>query len=144
MKRNEFIKKSCTLCLLGMATVLFDPFATQAKGNKRKVIKAEQNEQNEVLIPLALFAAEKLQIVSVKGWDYDMAVVQKEDQSFAVFLLKCTHMDNPIHVSAECFMCNLHGSTYDQSGVVTKGPAEKPLEQYVARIRSEQIVITAT
>lgn len=144
MKRKEFIKQSCTLCILGMAGVLLDPFVAGAKANKRKVFKAEQNEQNEVLIPLALFMAEKLQIVSVKTWDYDMAVIQNEDQSFSVFLLKCTHMDNPIYVSADGFVCNLHGSSYNLSGAVTKGPAEKPLEQYVAKIRAEQIVITAS
>jgi Rieske Fe-S protein len=122
------------------------PFSISAmgKGNKQKAYKAIQNEQNEVLIPLALFATQKVQVVTVKGWDYDMAVMQKEDQSYAVFLLKCTHMDNPIHLSSEGFVCTMHGSTYNQSGEVTKGPAEKPLEQYLASIRADQIVITAS
>jgi Rieske Fe-S protein len=71
-----------------------------------------------------------------------MAVHKKEDGTYGVFLLRCTHMDNEIHLSADGFVCNMHGSTFDKSGNVLKGPAEKPLEQYRAIPNEENLVIT--
>lgn len=143
MERRNFIKNSCTVCLLGIAGLISPGFVTEAsaKGSK-KAYKAVCNLNNEVIIPLSLFAETNLQIVSVKDWDYDMAVHQKEDKSFAVFLLKCTHMDNELRLSQDGFVCSMHGSTYDKSGEVTKGPAEKPLEQYKGTISEDHLIIT--
>ena len=141
MERKKFIQKSCGVCLLGMAALL-SPGLVFNSSAKNKAYKAVCNLNNEVIIPLSLFADTNLQIVSVKGWDYDMAVHQKEDKTFAVFLLKCTHMDNAIRLSADGFTCSMHGSTYNKEGEVTKGPAEKPLEQYKANILEENLIIT--
>jgi Rieske Fe-S protein len=112
-----------------------------AKG-KSKIYKAELTDNNEVIIPAALFAEETLQIVRVKGWDYDMAVQKKEDASYTVLLMRCTHMDNELKQSGEGFSCSLHGSSYDMDGKVTKGPAEKPMEQYHAILKEDNIIIT--
>lgn len=128
--------------MLGM-TGLFSPglILTAAAKNK-KTYKAVQTAGNEVFVPLSLFEESNIQIVSVKGWEYDMAVHKQDDGNFSVFLLRCTHMDNAVQLSSEGFVCSMHGSTYDKSGNVTKGPAEKPLEQYHAAIIEDHLVIT--
>lgn len=142
MERRSFIQKSCGICLLGMAALLSPGLIIQASAKNKKAYKAVCNLNNEVVIPLSLFAENNLQVVSVKGWDYDMAVHQKEDKTFAVFLLKCTHMDNGLQLNQEGFVCSMHGSTYNKEGEVTKGPAEKPLEQYTATIHEDHLIIT--
>jgi Rieske Fe-S protein len=142
MERRKFIKQSCSLCLLGMAGLIMPGLLPVASAKGKKTYKAVCNANNEVVIPLSLFAESNIQVVSVKGWDYDMAVHQKEDKTFAVFLLKCTHMDNSIHLGPEGFVCSLHGSTYNKEGEVVKGPAEKPLEQYKGTVSEENLIIT--
>lgn len=142
MERRIFIRKACTACLLGMSGILAPGLLMPAAAKNRKAYKAVQTANNEVIIPVSLFADTNLQIVRVKGWDYDMAVHQKEDGSYEVFLLRCTHMDNEIHLTAEGFICTMHGSTFDKSGAVLKGPAEKPLEQYHASVQEENLIIT--
>jgi Rieske Fe-S protein len=146
MKRRVFIKKSCTACMLGMAALVMPTLVSSAsaKEKKRKPYKTELTENNEIIIPISLFVDTKMQIVTVKGWDFDIAVIQKEDLSFNVFLLKCTHMDNALKSAPEGFTCSLHGSSYNLMGDVTQGPAEKSLEQYKAIQKEENIIITAT
>ncbi|HTN18229.1 MAG TPA: Rieske (2Fe-2S) protein [Chitinophagaceae bacterium] len=142
MERRKFIKQSCSICLLGMAGVMIPGLLQPAAAKGKKAYKAICNANNEVIVPLSLFEESNIQVISVKGWDYDMAVYRKEDQTFSVFLLKCTHMDNPIHLSAEGFVCSLHGSTYNKDGQVSKGPAEQALQQYKGNIHEEHLIIT--
>lgn len=146
MKRSVFIQKTCTACLVGMTGILMPNWASNAYAadKKNKPYKTALTEDNEVVIPLSLFDNSKMQIVAVKTWDYDLAVIQNEDKSFSVFLLKCTHMDNALKVGPDGFSCSLHGSTFNKLGEATKGPAENPLEQYNAVVKDNQIVITAT
>jgi len=143
MERRDFIKKGCAVCLLGMAGMLTPGVLPEAKAKgKDKVYKTELTENNEVIIPVSLFAEESLQIIRVKGWDYDMAVQKKEDASYSVLLMRCTHMDNELKQSGQNFTCSLHGSTYDLDGKVVKGPAEKPMDQYHATVKEDTIIIT--
>lgn len=131
------------MCLLSMAGMLVPGLLNTATAKNNKVYKTSVTEQNEVVIPLSLFAENTLQLVRVKDWEYDMAVQKKEDGSFIALLLRCTHMDNQVHQSNEGYVCNLHGSTFDQLGNVTKGPAETPLTQYHANIKADNLIITA-
>ena len=125
-----------------MIAIVTPNLVANASAKKKKTYKAVCNLNNEIIIPLSLFNETTLQIVSVKGWDYDIAVHQKDDTTFDVFLLKCTHMDNQVQLSSEGFICTMHGSTFMKDGSVDKGPAEKPLEQYNAHILEEHLIIT--
>jgi Rieske Fe-S protein len=143
MERRVFVKKACGICLLGMAGMLTPGLMNTAIAKGNKIYKVKLTEQNEVIVPLSLFIENKLQIVRVKDWEYDMAIQKKEDGSFIALLLRCTHMDNQIHPSNEGYICSLHGSTFDQTGNVTKGPAEIALTQYHANIKEDHLIITA-
>ena len=142
MQRRVFLKRACTACLLGTVAILSPGMVLTAAAKVKKAYKAVMTAANEVIIPVSLFAEQAMQIVSVKGWDYDMAVCKQEDGSYQVFLLKCTHMDNAVQATGSGFACSIHGSTYDQNGLVTKGPAEAPLEQYHATINEDNLIIT--
>lgn len=142
MHRRVFLRKSCQACLLTAAGIVLPQFAIPASAKKRKVFRAVCNEQKQVIIPAALFEDSTLQIVSVKDWTYDLAVHSKEDGSFDVFLLKCTHHDNELEITEDGFLCNRHGSMFDKTGAVTEGPAAKPLEQFPAVRSEDQIIIT--
>jgi cytochrome b6-f complex iron-sulfur subunit len=42
----------------------------------------------------------------------------------------CTHLGCTVDVQGERLVCPCHGSTYDRTGEVLRGPAERPLVQY--------------
>ncbi|MGC4056601.1 MAG: Rieske (2Fe-2S) protein [Chitinophagaceae bacterium] len=141
MERRAFIKASCSICLLGFAGLSLHSLPALAAG-KNKVFKTTVNDKNELEIPAAIFAESTLQIIRVKGWEYDVALHRKEDGTYAAFLMKCTHMDNQVAVTGDGFVCNMHGSRYDKEGNVLNGPAELPLTQYKTRIEQDTIIIS--
>jgi len=85
----------------------------------------------QVIVPVSLFDKGNLQI----------ALKKESDGSYTALLLRCTHADNQLQTTGNGFKCNLHGSTFDQEGQVTMGPAEKPLHKYPTEINNGQIII---
>lgn len=58
---------------------------------------------------------------------HNVAVFRDEEGVFAVSLI-CTHLGCIVRRSPTGFDCPCHGSRFDHSGDVTRGPAPKPLE----------------
>ena len=144
MDRRGFIKTGCKVCLLGAAGIMLPGLVNfaSAKG-KNGVYKTKLTDKNQLEIPLSLFEETNLKIISVKGWDYDLALHKKEDGMFAAILMRCTHMENQLNITGEGFQCSLHGSLFDKDGNVLKGPAEQPLTQYKAEVAEQTIIISA-
>jgi len=140
MERKEFIKKSCTFCLAIGAGFMLTELAACAH---LPVFKAEVKD-NKIAIPLAMFAETKLQIISTKGLEYDIAVRKEKDNTYTALLMRCTHADNQLLSTGSGFTCSLHGSAYDQEGAVTHGPAETPMKQYKTTLTDTDIIITVS
>jgi len=64
-------------------------------------------------------------------------VVALGDDRFAVLSPICTHRGCTVEAQGEHLVCPCHGSTYDRSGAVLRGPAERPLRRYTARSSGE-------
>ena len=47
--------------------------------------------------------------------------------SFVAWSRLCTHEGTPVDISGSGFLCPNHGSTFDNNGAVTLGPATQPL-----------------
>jgi cytochrome b6-f complex iron-sulfur subunit len=56
--------------------------------------------------------------------------VVREGDKLAALSTTCTHLGCTIGVSETGFSCPCHGSRFDHDGVVTGGPAPKPLPWY--------------
>lgn len=141
MDRKDFLKLSCNTCLLGAAAMIL-PGLTGCSPAAYSVFKTERIE-NKITIPLSLFEKNKLQFIRPKGWDYDIAVQQKEDGSFTALLLQCTHLDNQLSPAQNGFSCSLHGSKFNRDGVVVKGPAEIALKKFKTIISNTNLIIIA-
>ena len=66
-------------------------------------------------------------------------------EGFHVISAVCTHLGcNVNHDDGDGFTCPCHGSTYDESGEVTRGPAAWPLPRYEMSLsrRGELVVDT--
>jgi Rieske Fe-S protein len=53
----------------------------------------------------------------------------------------CTHLGCVVDVQGPALVCPCHGSTYDRTGRVLRGPAERPLASYAVREDQGTLVI---
>jgi Rieske Fe-S protein len=128
------------MCMLTAAGLLLPTVTSMAMG-RAKAYKATLNDLHQAEVPVALFEEATMQIVRIKGSFYDVALHKNEDGTYTAFLLKCTHMDNQLQLSSDGFRCTQHGSEYDKTGNVTKGPAETPLITYNTTLNNDIILI---
>lgn len=63
-------------------------------------------------------------------FEQERVVVVREKQGFATISLVCTHLGCTMRPSDAGFECPCHGSQFDENGVVTDGPAPRPLDWY--------------
>ncbi len=69
-------------------------------------------------------------------------VIRREGKRVAAISTVCTHLGCTVNPSETGFDCPCHGSTYDQSGTVTGGPAPAPLAWYqVSQLPNGELVV---
>jgi thiosulfate dehydrogenase [quinone] large subunit len=59
--------------------------------------------------------------------------------TFVAFSAICTHQGCPMTFSGGQFQCPCHGSTFDQNGQVTNGPAQDPLPRIPVKVVGGQV-----
>ena len=135
MKRSEFLRLSCTGCLLGGAGLLsVTELLSCSPAAKLTTLKVPVTNR-QIEVPLAKLHGKHPVIVRGSGMEYDIAVHALPDGSYAALLLRCTHFSNPLVSTGNGYHCDLHGSEFDAAGQVTKGPAAKAL----TKLRCEMI-----
>jgi cytochrome b6-f complex iron-sulfur subunit len=65
------------------------------------------------------------------------AILSHSEKGFSAISLVCTHLGCTVDKSAEGFACPCHGSRFDEKGVVTHGPANKPLQSLRVEVTDE-------
>ncbi len=141
MKRSDFLKLSCTGCLLGAAgLVSVTELLSCAPGTAMKIYKA-QLAGKIITVPEAEVVDGKLSIIRSKGMEYDIALRRLSAGKYEALLLRCTHFSNPLTVSGQGYYCSLHGSRFDENGQVQNGPASVPLTQLPCSISGGNILI---
>jgi Rieske Fe-S protein len=71
-----------------------------------------------------------------------IAVVREGDRYHALSLV-CTHLGCTVEVTPKTVACPCHGSVFDRSGKVVRGPADRPLERYEVEDRGDSIAVLA-
>lgn len=85
-------------------------------------------------------AGAALQILP-EGQQHPLIVVVDQGGKHSVISSECTHKGCTVEVQGERIVCPCHGSTYDRRGEVLKGPAQRALRKYPARLTSDGILI---
>jgi nitrite reductase/ring-hydroxylating ferredoxin subunit len=137
MERRDFLKQTCTLCMIAGAGIAIGSLASCATVPVYQTAISNQ----QVIVPVSLFEKGNIQIIQPKNLYYNIALKKENDGSYTALLLRCTHADNQLITTGNGYKCNLHGSSFDQEGQVTVGPAEKPLRKYPTEINNGQIII---
>jgi len=137
MKRREFVKTGCSLCVALGAGMLVPALSSCSSS---PVYKAEVLD-GTVSIPLSVFSESDFQIVRPDRRGYDIGVRKQPDGSYQSFALRCTHANNELNYTGSGFVCGLHGSRFDRQGIVTRGPAQRPLQKLPTSISGSNLVI---
>jgi Rieske Fe-S protein len=75
-------------------------------------------------------------ILSVEGSDAPLFIVRYNPTLYYALSAICTHQGCTVEEKGSRFVCPCHGSTYDRSGSVLKGPADQPLRRYPTRLEN--------
>jgi len=70
-----------------------------------------------------------------------VAVIREGGDLYALSLV-CTHLGCTVNVTPTDIVCPCHGSAYDRTGRVLKGPATRPLPRYRVERQGETLVVT--
>jgi Rieske Fe-S protein len=57
-----------------------------------------------------------------------------EEGRFLAISSVCTHLGCIVELEGEQLVCPCHGSTFERSGAVVRGPAEVPLREFATRL----------
>jgi len=74
----------------------------------------------------------------------EILLIRDSDASVTGLSPKCTHQDCYVKYNAKTkkIDCGCHGSSFDLSGKVLKGPATKPLKKYETSLKDGRIILT--
>ncbi len=139
MERKEFIKGACGICVALGSGFLMSAMLDSCK-TPLNVIKT--SAVNDVItIALTEFAQGDFKLVRVRNYNYDLAIQKMPDGAFLILVLECTHAHHPLTKTGPNYYCTLHGSQFDHSGKVTKGPADKNLKHLPSSVSGVNLVI---
>ncbi len=135
MERRDFLKASCSACLLGGFGLALSNLTSCSSSD----VYETRVTGRTVTIPRS--AIKGLLIVQPENLDYDIALVQREGTPYVALLMQCTHASNPVHFDGTGYTCPLHGSRFSQNGQVVRGPASRPLRELKTRVEGENVVV---
>lgn len=137
MDRRKFIKSGCALCAgIAGGALLLSSLESCTPLPFYKAI----TESNFIKVPLDKFGGNNFLIVTADDFVFDIAIIRNNNE-YNAMVMQCTHADNPVRFNGNEFRCNLHGSIFDRTGKVEKGPAEKPLSILKLEVKTDHLVI---
>lgn len=146
MNRRTFLERVCQSAAgLVIGGAVIDLSAIRTISAKSRIGINEVRE-----IPINLTDTPELKPVggyyhlTVEDLEREILVVHTAPSKYIAVDIKCTH--GPCDLNYESkekkFVCPCHGAEFDLTGMVIKGPAEKPLNYYYAEVRGEEVVVS--
>lgn len=139
LPNNQLIRRDFVQLVLGWCAALFATGASVAAACR-------------FMVPNVLYEANS-RYKALKPDDYPdgatflpdvRAFVLRKGNSFRAVSAVCTHLGCTVNRAADGngFRCPCHGSVFDENGIVTGGPAPKPLEWFAVTLsRDGRLVI---
>lgn len=73
--------------------------------------------------------------------EFPIYLYRFSDNEYTALLMKCTHQGNELQASGNHLHCSVHGSEFNNKGVVAQGPAERNLRSFKVSFDNEKIFI---
>lgn len=139
MKRKEFIKDGCNLCLGAIAGMsLLTMLDSCASG---KIVKAEVMNDELKVLKSSFSPEQSYVLVRANSLNYDLLLNKRSEAEYTALFMQCTHYDNPVFANKTEIFCPTHGSKFDFTGKALKEPATQNLKSYKTTINNDHIII---
>jgi nitrite reductase/ring-hydroxylating ferredoxin subunit len=139
MERRKFIKTGCHACMALSSGILIGSLASCTP--KLSIAKVTQKNM-KFSIAESDMSATDVKMITVRNFDYDVFLKKNSDGSYLALAMICTHAGNSLVKTGNKFYCSLHGSEFDLTGNVLKGPAEKHLVHLPVMNKNGMLEIT--
>ncbi len=79
----------------------------------------------------------------IKFGSKPVLLIRTAETEWKAFSAVCTHLNCTVqyHEQSRSIWCACHNGSYDLNGRVVSGPPPNPLDEYVARVRGDEVVI---
>ncbi len=126
LNRRDFIVK-------GAKTVVMGALALSSLDVVKLVSAAQNTEFEQSNVQKVINLADYPELATSGGYAMiteKVIVIRKSKSKFIAINISCTHKKCDVEYDGSSFECPCHGSTFDNSGKVTGGPASKNLKSY--------------
>ncbi len=115
---------------------------TEAAAGSGAAPEGLQVVNNQIRIPASEMASSRLKTFKVKGLSKELLLVKNGEKEYSAFLMRCPHAGGTVKADANDLVCALHGSRFDLSGKVTKGPSKEGLPVYPVKVDGTDLLIS--
>jgi len=139
LSRRHFLAATCGIMAAGFGAALLADEAAAAPGITRK--KNGQVVVRVAKVPGLSTVGGSVNLGTVKG--VPTALVRTGESSYSALDLRCTHQGAFVTASGSGWTCPAHGSAFETTGAVTRGPATSALRQVTSawRPKSRTVVV---
>ena len=139
MDRRSFIKECSGIALVsGVCSSLLLGCQTTPGV---KTIHLSTVHNNEITVDKAILNADSFAILQASTLKFPVFLHQQNGQ-YNALLMSCTHQQCTVAVTSDGLVCPCHGATFDNRGIVLRGPAEKNLLALTLYEKGKDIVIS--
>lgn len=144
MDRKRFIK-TCGFACLGASAL-----GTILQGCVgAKMVNAEISGDN-MIVPLSDFEVLKKGVKSFRNYivvqndllQFPICVYRFSESDYTALYMRCTHQGAELTAYGDKLVCSAHGSEFDNRGLVTGSPADKPLRSFQVTKEDQQLKIS--
>jgi cytochrome b6-f complex iron-sulfur subunit len=133
MDRRDFLRTAGHTC----AALALMPLAATVEGCSGGKALALSN--GAITVPKSQLNAKGTALVKAEGVSGKVFITRRSDGTYTAFELICPHKNGPVSEKGGVLTCAWHGSTFDSSGQVTKGPAKSGLKKFVVEEEGEAL-----
>lgn len=144
MNRKAFLKTCGFVCLGGSAMVTLMQSCTITKTITGNI------ENSDIMVSISDFQSitngqmvyKKYIIINNDVLKFPICVYRIEENKYNALWLECTHQGNEVQVFGDKLQCPAHGSEFNNSGLVTNGPADRNLRTFPVIIEGSFLKIS--
>ncbi|MFN0214589.1 MAG: ubiquinol-cytochrome c reductase iron-sulfur subunit [Saprospiraceae bacterium] len=143
MKRRNFVKNTCLVCLGGG---IANAFVAGCKGIQytTSILK-----DGQLQVPKTAFEYLQKKELRYRKWvvvknskvPFPIGVFRVDGQHFYASYLECTHQGCEVQPEGDYLQCPCHGSEFDNRGRLKQGPAEADLKTFTVHTDAENLYI---
>ncbi len=143
LSRRNFLKSALVASSGVLVGRLVDPDRVGAGTVSTNSVEIDLSTYDELQADGGFKVIKEVQIGDLTD---NLIIVRKSENEYLVFSSICRHKKCNVRYKGDrdLFVCPCHGSNYDMTGKVVKGPSTGNLPQYLAKVSGRKLVITAS